>query len=354
MSGCSRWSLRLPLPYAIRKPGQAMVAVATCARKRRTAALAPPASGREDTMALATLVQGSTGPEVRNLQRALNYHLPEELPALNVDGIFGPKTQARLVKFQRAYDLKADAIVGPKTQQALYSFVVLTHYLLPRTYAAYAPVRSLAMVGDGPLPPMPPLPQLRMPPFPTMRLPIPRGIASSPLFQSIPQLKLDPQFELWLRTRPFEVEVGTSMVFRKPTQEDKPGGEVSIEATARVWSAPILSDKVKASGVLGFAGETRVTDGHTETSLFVAARVEVENLATKGPVDILHLQVEGALKKGLDQKPVDMTATIEAGPSIETKDKRFQFNAGGYLELKTNGDEHAVSGGVFIKGAVRF
>jgi hypothetical protein len=305
-------------------------------------------------MPLATLVQGSTGLEVKNLQRALNYHLPEELPALVVDGIFGPKTRARLITFQRAYNLKPDAIVGPKTQQALYSFVVLRHFLAPRTHCCDTRLRGNRLVGDSPLPPMPPLPQLRMPEYPGMRVPVPQDVLTFPLFQPIPHFKLDPQFQLWLRTKPFEVEAGSRLVFRKPTKEDKPGGEVFIEATARVWSAPIIGEKVKASAGLGFGGETRVTDGRTETVLFAVVKVEVQDLVTIGPVDIFTLQAEGAFEKPTDKKPVDMSATLSAGPTIETKDKRGSFGIGGYIQYKTDGDEHDLSFGVFGKGAIRF
>ena len=82
---------------------------------------------------VVTLVQGSVGPEVKNLQRALNFHIRNEIPPLTVDSIFGPKTKARLTTFQRTHNLKPDAIVGPKTRAALYSFVQMKPALILQT-----------------------------------------------------------------------------------------------------------------------------------------------------------------------------------------------------------------------------
>ena len=66
-----------------------------------------------------TLVQGSTGDDVRSVQDMLNYHLRRETP-LAVDGIFGPKTFARVKLFQSRQKLKDDGIVGKLTNAALF------------------------------------------------------------------------------------------------------------------------------------------------------------------------------------------------------------------------------------------
>lgn len=65
------------------------------------------------------LNQGVTGGDVRILQDRLNYHLRRETP-LKVDGIFGPLTKARTIKFQLVNGLKADGLVGDRTKAVLY------------------------------------------------------------------------------------------------------------------------------------------------------------------------------------------------------------------------------------------
>src|SRR5215510_11606074 len=65
------------------------------------------------------LTRGMTGPDVGDVQRALNRAGGSSLPRLAEDNIFGPKTNARVLEFQRSRGLKADGIVGPKTRAAL-------------------------------------------------------------------------------------------------------------------------------------------------------------------------------------------------------------------------------------------
>jgi hypothetical protein len=62
---------------------------------------------------------GSNGGDVSDLQNALNNRPPSSLPALNPDGIFGQKTDARVREFQRYKQLAVDGIVGPITRAAL-------------------------------------------------------------------------------------------------------------------------------------------------------------------------------------------------------------------------------------------
>ncbi|MCC6129770.1 MAG: peptidoglycan-binding protein [Acidobacteria bacterium] len=61
---------------------------------------------------------GSSGKDVSNLQTSLNF-LGMAQPVLTVDGIFGPKTKAAVVKFQQSAAVMADGIVGPQTGQAI-------------------------------------------------------------------------------------------------------------------------------------------------------------------------------------------------------------------------------------------
>lgn len=57
------------------------------------------------------------GPEVRMIQEQLV--LKGLLPKSEVDGVFGAKTYAAVVAFQKAQKLPADGLVGPQTRQRL-------------------------------------------------------------------------------------------------------------------------------------------------------------------------------------------------------------------------------------------
>jgi len=66
-----------------------------------------------------TLRKGATGPDVILLQSTLNARPPSALPLLDVDGIFGSFTLARVKEFQRNNRLRASGIVGPATWRKL-------------------------------------------------------------------------------------------------------------------------------------------------------------------------------------------------------------------------------------------
>ncbi len=65
------------------------------------------------------LKQGMSGNGIDIVQNALNNQPPTSLPLLVVDGIFGPRTDARVREFQRHQGLNDDGIVGPRTRAAL-------------------------------------------------------------------------------------------------------------------------------------------------------------------------------------------------------------------------------------------
>jgi hypothetical protein len=62
---------------------------------------------------------GMYGQGIDILQSALNNHPPSVLAPLVVDGVFGRKTQERVIEFQRAKNLVPDGVVGPRTRGAL-------------------------------------------------------------------------------------------------------------------------------------------------------------------------------------------------------------------------------------------
>ena len=68
---------------------------------------------------IVTVKLGTTGSAVRAVQDQANFRNLRNGHSLNVDGIFGPKTQSWVRGFQQAEGFKADGIVGPLTWQAL-------------------------------------------------------------------------------------------------------------------------------------------------------------------------------------------------------------------------------------------
>jgi peptidoglycan hydrolase-like protein with peptidoglycan-binding domain len=80
---------------------------------------------------MTLLKKGMSGPEVRDVQGLLNQKVSVH-PLLSVDGIFGPKTEARVVMFQRRAGLVPDGIVGPATGKALVGAVL--NALIRRDY----------------------------------------------------------------------------------------------------------------------------------------------------------------------------------------------------------------------------
>lgn len=65
---------------------------------------------------MQTLRNGCSGSDVRALQEQLTAH---GYAAGNLDGIFGPRTEAAVRAYQKAQGLAVDGIVGPKTWASL-------------------------------------------------------------------------------------------------------------------------------------------------------------------------------------------------------------------------------------------
>lgn len=81
-------------------------------------------AGPQTWRALVVVVaSGSTGDAVRGVQEEFRFRDLSGEPgrALAVDGVFGPRTRAAVLGFQRALGVTADGIVGPVTWRALVS-----------------------------------------------------------------------------------------------------------------------------------------------------------------------------------------------------------------------------------------
>lgn len=72
--------------------------------------------GAESFVFSTRISKGAKGDVVIELQKVLN---SKKIDTLAVDGIFGPKTKAAIIKFQLANGLVGDGIVGAKTRELL-------------------------------------------------------------------------------------------------------------------------------------------------------------------------------------------------------------------------------------------
>src|SRR5262249_37769591 len=95
-----------------------------CVRScRRAPSPAPPRPTPPAPLAIPPTVRlGSRGPLVQLAQAKLNNWIRKTgvgIPLLAVDGIFGPKTNAAVRRYQQSKGLAPDGIVGPKTWSLL-------------------------------------------------------------------------------------------------------------------------------------------------------------------------------------------------------------------------------------------
>ena len=74
------------------------------------------------TLGSRSLRKGSTGTDVKTLQELLN-QLAIVTSSLEVDGDFGPKTEAAVKAFQKKADIKQDGIYGEETHKALMAAI---------------------------------------------------------------------------------------------------------------------------------------------------------------------------------------------------------------------------------------
>ena len=86
------------------------------------------------------LREGDRGIEVKIVQSYLSFigEFNESVPVITVDGIFGPKTKAAVLAFQRYYGLTQDGIVGRNTWARILDAYGDTYRNLPEEYRQYS------------------------------------------------------------------------------------------------------------------------------------------------------------------------------------------------------------------------
>jgi peptidoglycan hydrolase-like protein with peptidoglycan-binding domain len=79
--------------------------------------------GKTWSALIVRVIQGSTGEAVRGLQAEFQFRNLSGNPAtgVQIDGVFGPQTEAAVIDFQQALGLDIDGVVGPVTWRALVS-----------------------------------------------------------------------------------------------------------------------------------------------------------------------------------------------------------------------------------------
>lgn len=83
---------------------------------------------------MKTLKRGDKGDDVKTLQKALG---------VDADSVFGPKTEAAVIAFQKKNNLEPDGIVGPKTWAALgFKETSTTNSKQVDPSVVYAPLKS--------------------------------------------------------------------------------------------------------------------------------------------------------------------------------------------------------------------
>jgi hypothetical protein len=176
---------------------------------------------------LRNLSLGTNGPDVLAVQQGLNLRKRPQDPALREDGVFGPKTDAAVRRFQQRNRLVTDGVVGPKTRAALFPLAVVTvraigmrlrmpsllsrpslrPNLMPGTLTLGPVLQPAPNPGPSALPPLvPSITGFQPVAYPRLGMPI-----VSPLLAPPPLLA-----PLTLPIHHFEVQPATSVSLGKP------------------------------------------------------------------------------------------------------------------------------------------
>lgn len=313
---------------------------------------------------MTLLVEGSTGQSVRNAQTALNYHLPDAQPPLAVDGIFGPKTKARVLLFQKDNDLVVDAIIGPRTSEALYTFVDLSFHIVTVTTPvgeaggeAHVSERGRSAAFKWPRPKdWPRLDPLPLPPLPFK---FPRAVPPlPPLLLQRPRLSLDPLLTSLRKRLTFDLAFGVESSIQKNVGTGEVERDLVVLADGRltVWSRPI-GRHLTMSGGGGLVVERRLWPTlDTQIAAYVFAKAEIKPFKAIGPLELAKieagLQFGGAL--GKNRPPPDLTTSVCVGPEVEALEDRLSFGIGGCFDYVTDGKKHTVAGRGTFNGTWHF
>lgn len=163
----------------------------------------------------AIVKSGSIGPGVSAVQTMLNAIFPDANPLLKVDTIFGPKTLARTIQFQKTFGLVPDGIVGNLTWAKLDQVCPLPPAVnkiscgngdpgnAGRLQLMTSQVRSTFSVGDSPTPTGFLKPIRSNPHF---------GAASGVFFASLDYDRIFWTTQSGLSNRPFTLAVPTDSI----------------------------------------------------------------------------------------------------------------------------------------------
>ena len=281
---------------------------------------------------MGNLKKGCTGQDVRNLQIALNYQLPEAFPPLVIDGIFGPKTKARTIEFQKQNDLLVDGVVGAETHGGLYTFVRSVHHVVivkrpMKQDASFSP----GMVGS----PFEP-PRRRPFHFPAAPLRLPQFGKLSGLIDSISKnIKVAG-------------ETGYEASFQHDPRKHETESEIAFvsNATATLWTRPIR-DKLLLGLGNGFAySQVLKLHGEHELSYNVFGRLQLIDLFKESKPFDLPLLAELRMSLPFGHPPT-FSALLGAGPEITLLRGLLTIGVGGWFQYKYGEHRHTLS---FITG----
>jgi Putative peptidoglycan binding domain len=192
---------------------------------------------------LKTLRRGQTKgleEEVVFLHKLLNYHLEppdDQLPVQGPDAAeFGPRTEAKVKKFQQVNRLFVDGVVGGNTWAALSEPLMVKAFVIPALKLTLPPLVF------PPTPPTPPIvPKLTPPVVPGLTPPVVRGLKHPISVQSGAQFTLDRSGASVAES----LQVSAILIKKKDGKfrpEFQFGGTTALNATIRGTPSTDLAD----------------------------------------------------------------------------------------------------------------